>query len=72
LGTHSEEDVKKARIDIDTNIPHTGQPLALQDQPSEEQCPPAPIPLEKTPQEFYAEITARSDVRTILAELATG
>jgi hypothetical protein len=64
--------MKKARIRMDRTVSHLYPPLELQEEPSEDQPSPAPIPSEKTPQEFYAEITARSDVRRILEELATG
>ncbi|MGH2618472.1 MAG: hypothetical protein ACRDJC_24845 [Thermomicrobiales bacterium] len=37
-----------------------------------EQRPPTPVPSDKTPQAFYAEITRRADVRAILEELASG
>lgn len=47
-------------------------PVAEDVQPSEQQERPAPVPSRQTPQEFYAKITKRPDVRAILEELATG
>ena len=43
-------------------------------QESTEQLPPADSgsPSDTSPQEFYAEITKRADVREILVELAAG
>jgi len=57
---------------MDLTVSHPYPLPVLQEEPSEEQLSPAPIPSERTPQEFYAEITSRQDVRTILEELATG
>lgn len=45
-------------------------PAAAQQEPDEEQRPAAPVPSDTSPDEFYAEITKRADVRAILEELA--
>ena len=57
---------------METTIQQTNPPTASQEQPTELQRPPAPIIPQKSPQEFYAEITKRADVRAIMGELATG
>jgi hypothetical protein len=38
---------------------------------SEPEVQPGPVPSDKSPQEFYEEITKREDVRAILEALAT-
>jgi hypothetical protein len=44
---------------------------AVRQEPDEQEEEPAPVPSDKTPQEFYVEITMRADVRAILEDLAT-
>jgi hypothetical protein len=56
----------------ETTIQQTNPPTAAQDQQTEPQRPLASVDSQKTPQEFYAEITMRSDVQAIMEELATG
>lgn len=58
-------------IVMDTTIQQLHPPQTAQEQQGEQQRPPEPVPSDKTPQEFYAEITKRADVRAILEELAT-
>jgi hypothetical protein len=57
---------------VDTTTQEPAAPTAQREQPTETESRPAPIPSDKTPQEFYAEITKRPDVRAILEELARG
>ena len=57
---------------MDATIQQPAAPIAEPDHPSEQPDTPVPIPSAKTPQEFYAEITQRPDVRAILEELAQG
>ena len=57
---------------METSIQQTDPPTATQDQQTEPQRPPALVDSQKTPQEFYAEITKRADVRAIMEELAAG
>ena len=56
---------------LDTAIhPPTTEGLE-QEQTIDSLQPPAPVPSVATPQEFYAEITKREDIRAILERLAT-
>jgi hypothetical protein len=57
---------------METMIQQTNPPTTSQDQQTEPQRPLAPLDSQKTPQEFYAEITKRSDVQAIMEELGTG
>ncbi len=57
---------------IETTIHQKDPPRTSQDQQTEPQQPQAPVHSQKTPQEFYAKITKRADVRAIMEELATG
>jgi hypothetical protein len=56
---------------MDATIQEKNLPQAV---PKEAQEPPPSVrnPADKTPPDFYAEITRRVDVRVILQELATG
>jgi hypothetical protein len=56
----------------ESTIQQTHPPTATQDEQAKSQLPPAPVLSQKTPQEFYAEITKRPNVREVLEELATG
>ena len=53
----------------ETTVDEPEPPLADGEQLAE--CPQL-IPSDKTPQEFYAEMMQRPDVRAILEELAKG
>jgi hypothetical protein len=64
-------DMKQRTIAIATTIQQQNAPDGDQEDLTE-QCPPGPVPLDNTPQEFYAEITRRADVQAILEELASG
>jgi hypothetical protein len=66
------KDMKITSPGMETMIQQTNSPTATQDQQTEPQQPPAPVLSQKTPQEFYVEITKRADVREIMEELATG
>ena len=55
---------------METAIEEVNRP-GVEEQESTE-SPPAGRPSDKTPQEFYTEITRRADVREILEELAAG
>jgi hypothetical protein len=57
---------------IETTIQQEDPPRATQDQQTKPQQPQTPVDSQKTPQDFYAEITKRADVRAIMEELATG
>jgi hypothetical protein len=57
---------------MNTSIAQPMPPVANEDQPAEQHENSEPIPSDKTPQEFYEEITKRPDVRAILEELARG
>jgi hypothetical protein len=65
-------DMKLKNPEMETPILQANPPTATRDQQSEPQQPPAPVLAQKTPQEFYVEITKRADVRAIMEELATG
>jgi hypothetical protein len=65
-------DMKITNPGIETTIQQPDPPTATQDQQAEPQRPPALVDSQKTPQEFYAEITKRADVRAIMEELAAG
>jgi hypothetical protein len=65
-------DLKITNPGMETTIQQTDSPTATQDQQTEPQRPPALVDSQKTPQEFYAEITKRADVRAIMEELAAG
>ena len=56
----------------ETSVQQTDPPMATQDEQTKPQLLAAPVLSQKTPQEFYAEITKRPDVREILKVLATG
>jgi len=64
--------MKIANPGIETTIQQTNPPTATQDQQPDPERPLALVDSQKTPQEFYAEITRRADVRAIMEELATG
>ena len=64
--------MKHGQIAMDATTQQPHPPVAEDAQPTEQQGNPAPVPSRQTPQEFYAEITKRPDVRAILEELATG
>lgn len=51
-------------------ITDPGDPTIDEEGTGEDRPTPGGIPSDKTPQEFYAEMIARADVRAILAELA--
>ena len=57
---------------LDTTIQQTDPHTIIEDQQTEPQPSPAPVLPQKTPQEFYAEITKRADIRVVMEELATG
>ena len=57
---------------MESAIQQQDSPTTARDQETEPQLSPTPVLSEKTPQEFYAEITDRADVRAIMEELATG
>jgi hypothetical protein len=57
---------------METTTQQTIPPNATQDEQTEPQRPQVPADSQKTPQDFYVEITKRADVRAILEELATG
>jgi hypothetical protein len=59
-------------MDTTTTTQHEAPPAGEDAQPADEHRAPVPIAAEKTPQEFYAAITIRADVRAILNELSTG
>lgn len=65
-------DMKITNPDMETTIQQTNPPTATQDQQTEPQRPLTLVDSQKTPQEFYVEITKRADVRAIMEELATG
>jgi hypothetical protein len=69
---HHENGIQKGIHAMDTTTQQPPPPVAEAAQPTEQQGNPAPVPSQQTPQEFYAEITKRPDVRAILEELATG
>jgi hypothetical protein len=62
---------EKNKSGMGTKIHRPESPVAPRQEPDEEQRPSAPVPSDKTPQEFYAEITKREDVRAILKALAS-
>ena len=64
--------MKMMNTRAESTIQQTHPPTATQDEQAKSQLPPAPALSEKTPREFYAEITKRPDVREVLEELATG
>ena len=64
--------MKMMNARAESTIQQTHPPTATQDEQAKSQLPPAPVLSQKTPQEFYAEITKRPDVREVLKELATG
>lgn len=64
--------MKPGMIVVESTIQQPNPSETAQEQPTEDQRPVTSIPSGKTPQEFYAEITKRADVRAILEELATG
>jgi hypothetical protein len=55
---------------METNIQEPEPQTATPPKPGEEQQSTPLTPSEKTPQEFYVEMTKRKDVRVILQELA--
>ena len=55
---------------MDATIQQQTPPGTAQAEPTEQQEEPVLIPSDTTPEEFYAEITKRADVRAILEELA--
>jgi hypothetical protein len=57
---------------MNTAIVQPMPPVANEDQPTAQQENSEPIPSDKTPQDFYEEITRRPNVRAILEELARG
>jgi hypothetical protein len=65
-------EMKITNPDMETTIQRKAPLTATQDQQTEPQRPLSPVLSPKTPQEFYAEITKRADVRAIMEELATG
>jgi len=62
---------KKARVIVDTAIQQPMTPETAAEPAIERQRPPLVLS-DRTPQDFYAEVTKRPDVRVILGELATG
>jgi hypothetical protein len=56
---------------MDTTIQDAEIPTTAQEQPIEHDQTPAPVPSDKSPHDFYVEITKRPDVRAVLEELAT-
>jgi hypothetical protein len=65
-------DMKTTNPAMETTIQQTSPPTATEDQQTDPQRPRVPVDSQKTPQDFYAEITKRVDVRAIMEELATG
>ncbi|MDQ3692110.1 MAG: hypothetical protein M3464_00580 [Chloroflexota bacterium] len=57
---------------IGTNVQQCNPLVTAQEQLTESQRSPMPIPSDKSPQEFYDKTTQRPNVRAILEELATG
>ena len=57
---------------IETTIQQEDPPSATQDQQTDLQQPQTPVDSQKTPPDFYAEVTKRADVRAIMEELAIG
>ena len=56
---------------METSIQQANTHVVAPEDPIEQREPQAPLPSEMSPQEFYAEITKRADVRATLEELAT-
>ena len=67
-----DEITKMMNPRVEMTIQQTRPSTATQDEQTKPPQPPAPFLSQKTPQEFYAEITKRPDVREVLEELATG
>jgi hypothetical protein len=65
-------DMKIKNPEMESPILQANPPTATRDQQTEPQQPPTLVDSQKTPQEFYVEITKRADVRAIMEELATG
>ena len=65
-------DMKIKNPEMETMIQQTNPPTATRDQQTEPQQPRTLVDSQKTPQEFYAEIIKRADVREIMEELASG
>ena len=63
--------MKQGNVKVETTIQQTNTSEVMAEDAKEPREPQAPIPSDTTPQEFYAEITKRADVRAILEELAT-
>jgi len=66
------DDMKKMNARAETTIQQMHLPTPTRDEQTRPQSPQAPVLSQKTPQEYYAEITKRPDVRKVLEELAAG
>lgn len=62
--------MKRGTRAMDATIRKPTRPPTKPEQQAGHQLPPVPPAIAKTPQEFYAEVTRRPDVRAILEELA--
>jgi hypothetical protein len=71
-GIGRSNDMKIVNPRMETTIQQMDSPTTARDQQTEPRLSPTPVLSEKTPEEFYAEITKRADVRAIMEELATG
>jgi hypothetical protein len=61
--------MKRSSSSMETTVQQRKVSAATQQEPDDEQ-PTPPIPSDTSPDEFYAEITKRADVRAILEKLA--
>ncbi len=62
--------MKRGTRAMDATIRQPTRPSTKPEHQADSQPPPVPPATAKTPQEFYAEVTRRPDVRAILEELA--